>query len=70
MIIDEKLCKVDRLFNGRLFSLNLRVRKPSEVEWNFRDLKQLPGYALKYDQSFMKSFGAMRCQITISLCTN
>jgi len=28
--------KVDRLFNGRLFSLDLRVRKPSEVEWNFR----------------------------------
>ncbi|MCG3156892.1 MAG: hypothetical protein DKINENOH_03517 [bacterium] len=28
--------KVDGLFSGRLFSLDLRVRKPSEVEWNFR----------------------------------
>jgi predicted nucleotidyltransferase len=28
--------KVDRLFNGRLFSLDIRVRKPSEVAWNFR----------------------------------
>lgn len=28
--------KVDGLFDGRLFSLDIRVRKPSEVEWNFR----------------------------------
>jgi predicted nucleotidyltransferase len=28
--------KVDGLFNGRLFSLDIRVRKPSEVAWNFR----------------------------------
>lgn len=28
--------KVDGLFSGRLFSLDLRVRKPSEVAWNFR----------------------------------
>ncbi len=27
---------VDGLFDGRLFSLDIRVRKPSEVEWNFR----------------------------------
>jgi len=28
--------KVDGLFNGRLFPLDIRVRKPSEVAWNFR----------------------------------
>ena len=28
--------KVDGLFDGRLFSLDIRVRKPSEVDWNFR----------------------------------
>ncbi|NUO82527.1 nucleotidyltransferase domain-containing protein [candidate division KSB1 bacterium] len=28
--------KVDSLFSGRLFALDVRVRKPSEVEWNFR----------------------------------
>jgi predicted nucleotidyltransferase len=28
--------RVDGLFNGRLFSLDIRVRKPSEVAWNFR----------------------------------
>jgi predicted nucleotidyltransferase len=28
--------KVDRLLDGRLFSLDVRVRKPSEVAWNFR----------------------------------
>lgn len=26
---------VDRLLAGRLFSVDVRVRKPSEVEWNF-----------------------------------
>lgn len=28
--------KVDSLFSGRLFALDVRVRKPSEVAWNFR----------------------------------
>lgn len=28
--------KVDALLAGRLFPVDLRVRKPSEVEWNFR----------------------------------
>ena len=28
--------QVDRLFRGRLFSLDVRVRKPLEVEWNFQ----------------------------------
>jgi predicted nucleotidyltransferase len=28
--------RVDGLFNGRRFSLDIRVRKSSEVEWNFR----------------------------------
>ena len=28
--------KGDGLFDGRLFSLDIRVRKPSEVDWNFR----------------------------------
>jgi len=28
--------KVDGLFDGRLFSLDIRVRKSSEVDWNFR----------------------------------
>lgn len=27
---------VDALFNGRLFPLDVRVRKSSEVDWNFR----------------------------------
>ena len=28
--------EVDALLTGRLFPLDVRVRKPSEVEWNFR----------------------------------
>jgi predicted nucleotidyltransferase len=28
--------KVDDLLTGRLFSVDIRVRKPSEVAWNFR----------------------------------
>jgi predicted nucleotidyltransferase len=28
--------EVDGLFDGRQFGLDIRVRKPSEVEWNFR----------------------------------
>lgn len=28
--------KVDALLRGRRFSADIRVRKPSEVEWNFR----------------------------------
>ncbi len=28
--------KVDRLLDGRLFSLDVRVRKSEEVAWNFR----------------------------------
>lgn len=28
--------KVDSLFDGRLFSLDVRVRKPAEVAWNIR----------------------------------
>lgn len=27
---------VDSMFNSRQFCLDVRVRKPSEVEWNFR----------------------------------
>lgn len=28
--------KVDALLTGRLFAVDVRVRKPAEVEWNFR----------------------------------
>jgi len=28
--------KVDELLTGRRFPVDIRVRKPSEVEWNFR----------------------------------
>ena len=28
--------KVDELLTGRLFPVDIRVRKPAEVEWNFR----------------------------------
>jgi predicted nucleotidyltransferase len=28
--------KIDRLLDGRSFALDVRVRKPSEVAWNFR----------------------------------
>ncbi|MGH7595127.1 MAG: nucleotidyltransferase domain-containing protein [bacterium] len=28
--------KVDALLTGRLFAVDIRVRKPAEVEWNFR----------------------------------
>ena len=28
--------KVDHVLDGRLFSLDVRVRKPAEVAWNFR----------------------------------
>jgi predicted nucleotidyltransferase len=28
--------KVDALLTGRLFPVDIRVRKPAEVEWNFR----------------------------------
>ncbi len=28
--------KVDELLAGRLFPVDIRVRKPAEVEWNFR----------------------------------
>ncbi len=29
-------CRIDDLLTGRLFSLDVRVRKSSEVAWNFR----------------------------------
>ena len=28
--------KIDELLTGRLFPVDIRVRKPAEVEWNFR----------------------------------
>jgi len=28
--------RVDALLTGRLFAVDIRVRKPAEVEWNFR----------------------------------
>ncbi|MEK7727502.1 MAG: nucleotidyltransferase domain-containing protein [candidate division KSB1 bacterium] len=29
--------KVDQLLTGRLFPVDIRVRKPAEVEWNFQE---------------------------------